>query len=700
MPDNTSIKVAKNYFVAFFNGKKAKNEVFQYNFNDSFFDEFFVENIDNGSRIIIKTKRGYVPAFKSDNKTITIRAILKPKKRVSNGRSYGKIPSNLIAVPFYSSPSIFKKSGQNGEVSYDETLFFTGVKFFANKNYTYARQFFKEIIDKYKSSDFYVSSYFLLGDCYKNMNQNQKALDTYKQAIALSPKNDTVAQTLFSMADIYKNMKFYFQARSIYKSVAKDYANTKWGELARYLLAKSYYDEKRFNKALNLLLNIDKSNRYYSLGMLLAAEIFIKQKNDAKAVLAYYSMSNNLRSIDISKYYRELIDVAEALCRFNDYKGAKEIFSYVGESDYTVILENLYIGQMKCDIDRGDYGDLNKKADYLIKNSKNKKIVKEAKKLLDEEKLEQGNIGKDAINRILDKYANDPEIASLALYVFAKKNYRDNNYEEAANYLLKLKKLYPASIYNKKAEPMAINSINRLLNDFYLYPDKEKLDFIYDKTVGLNAYKADMCRLCLALSVMREIDRMKDILPYIKNKNCKGALYAKYYIEKGEDKKAIEFAGNIESEKPYIYYVDIAIGDINYFKGSYDKAVEFYKQALGVDNKLVKNYAYLRIADTLYTDKKYVDSMSYLKHVKIKAYQNKAEYLKAMDLYNIGRYEAAIKLFKGLSNSLKYQELSLFYAAVSSIKLNKEKNAEKYFKKLKNAYPNSEYIKALKALLQ
>ncbi len=594
----------------------------------------------------------------------------------------------------------FGKGSENKESSYDESLFFTGIKFFANKNYTYAIQFFKEIVNKYPNSGFYVSSYFLLGDCYKNMKEYQKALDIYKKAIMLSPKNDTVAQTLFDMADIYIKIRFYSQARRIYNSVIKNYATTKWADKALYLLAKLYYDEKRYDKALKILLNIEKNNSYYSLSMLLAAEIFIKNNNDAKAVLAYYSMSSKLSDINIEKYYKELIDVAEALCRFNDYTGADDIFKYVENYHNMDVLESVYIGQMQCDLNRGNYTDLKQKGEYIIKNSKNGKRIKEAKKLLDEAKLQKGNVSIDTINNILNKYANDPEIASLALYVYAKKNYKNNNYKEALKYLLKLKRLYPSSGYNKKALPIASKSINKLIEDFYKYPDNEKLDYIYKTVVELNDYKANMCRLAIALTITNQIDKMHGILPYIEDKNCKGVLYAKYYIEKGEYKKALEFAGNIEPKKPYIYYVNMIIGDVNFFKGSYKKATEFYEQALGIKDKLIKECIYLKIANSMYLNKDYTSSVEYLKKVSMKIYQNKANYMEAVDLYSMNKYNEAIKIFKTLSNNLSYKERALFYIAMSYIKTNNPKKAKIYFKNLNNGYPDSEYIKLLKVLLQ
>ena len=696
-PNNAAFKVKDNYFLAFFKGKRVKKEVFQDDFKDVLFKGFFVENINNGLRIIVKTSSKYKPVYSVDNDTVIIKAHLKQKKKDSI--VYKKIPSTLTAIPFYISDKVFMKKNTQESASYDESLFFMGIKMFANKNYSMAAQFFKEIIDKYPQSSFYASSYFLLGDCYKSAKNYQKAIDVYKKAIQISPKNDTVAQTLFSMAEIYANMKFYLRVRSIYKSIMKDYANTKWSDKAGYMLAKSYYDGNKFDKALNILLNTKKNSSYYTLSMLLSSEIFIKENNDAKAVLAYYSMSDKLNSIDIQNHYKELIDVAGALCRFSDYSSADAIFKYIETSVNNDITEKSYIGRMRCDLDKSDYDDLKNRADYIISNSKNSKNIFEAKKLLDEAKLKKGDVNKDTIDKILNKYANDPDVAALALYVYAKENYKNGEYKKAVSYIIKLEKFYPSSPYNQKTNTVANKCIDKLLDDFYRYPNRQNLDFIYNSVIHLNAFEADMCRLAVALSATDKIGSMNKILPHIKDKNCRGAMYAKYYTEKGNNKKALEYVGNIEKSTAYIYYVDIVMGDVNYFKGCYGKAAEFYKKSLKITNKLVKNYISLKIAHTLYASKKYEQSIQYADRVKIELYRNKARYLKALDLYCLNRYKKSISELEGIVDDLNYKERALFYISLSYIKLHDKANANRYLKKLRDAYPDSEYIKTLKVLL-
>jgi TolA-binding protein len=698
VPKKVHIFSKDRYFVALFEAQKAKKELFQESLYDKYFDGFFVENLKSGSRIIIKTKKGYTPEFDNTSNKIVVRAKL-IKRKIKKPSIKKSVPETFAAMPFYISDRVFIKKRSQTEASYDETLFFTGVKMFANKNYSMAAEFFKEIIKKYPNSKFYISSQFLLGDCYNGEKEYAKAIQVYNQAIKLSSKNTTVAQTLLNIADIWVERKYYSKARDIYKSVMKDYASSRWGYEAQFLLAKTYYEQGRFKKAEEMFVGIDKKSEFYSTAFLLAAECFIKEKDDARAVLAYYSASKRLDSINTVKYYKELTDVALALCRFNDYKAASNIFDKLEKEKVQDITEESYLGRMECDLSKGDYEDLNNRAELIIHSSKNKERIKRAQKLLDKSKLKSGKLNQKGIEKILKKYKDQPDIASLALYVYAKKSYRNKHFKTAIDYLIKLKKLYPASKYLKESKPMAKDSINMLLNDLYTSPSKQALDYIYDAVITLNRYDADMCRLSIAMIAFNSIENLSKILPYAKNKNCKKALYAKYYIERGYDKNALEALDDVDKVKPYIYYVDMVMGDINYFKGAYDSAASFYRKALSIDISMLKDYVKIKLADALLLSNNYKDSLKYL-NVSLKIYKNRILYIKGMDYYNLKNYKESIINFKQLSNILEYKEKALFYIAISYIKLKDMKNAKVYFNKLKLKYPKSNYLRTLKVLME
>ena len=689
--------VRGRYFVAYFPGKLLKKELFGRNLNDRYFHSFYLENNDNSSQIVIECNRGYIPSYKIDNTTVIVEA-LKEKKNRGNGKRLIPPPVSLLATPFYVSENTFSPV-ERSKVSYDETLFFSGVRAFYIKNYQLAAAFFREIINKYPESPFFISAYFLLGDCYRNMNNYDLALRTYTKAIKLAPKNGAVVQTLFSMASIYEKKKMFMAARNIYYRVIKDFAGTKWAEEAKFLLGLSYYKENRCRNALDRFLNIDKGSEYYPLSMLLAAECFYRMKDYAKTVLAYYYMSNRMNSIDPKVYYKELGDVGVALCKFEDYKQAEKVFDYMESTRVESIVEYSYIDRMKCDLKKGDYDDLDLKGAYILKHSKNAKLRKEARKLMDEAKLKRGQVSEKTIDEIMAKYRNDPDVVSLALYVYAKKNFMDKNCKKTLKYLVKLKKLYPDSEYNKEGSKMAAECINKMLEQFYKQPSLGEINYLYSVAALLKPKGADLCKLSWGLVFAGETGMVEKIMHLISDDECKSAVLAKFYVEMGNNMKALDIVNKLKRFPPYVYYIDMVFGDINYFNGDYNKAITLYENALKIKNKLMDDYLRLRIAKSWFGLGKYDRAIKVLDNITVSIYSDEVIYLRGLSLYKMGKFKDAIELFENLLNNLKYKEQVLFYLTMAYHKLNEKKKSMEYFNQLKRFYPNSEYLKVLEAVL-
>ena len=697
MPSNCKTYKRGRYAAVYFPGKILKKEFFSFDLKDSRFLDFQVENFDNASQIVITCRDGFVPSFSKEKGKIIIKAIPYKIQKVRH-ESFLAVPKDMVALPFYVSENTFSPI-KNVKPSYDETLFFSGIRAFYINNYQLAAAFFKEIIKKYPQSHFFISAYFLLGDCYKKMKQYNLAIATYNKAIQLAPKNDAVAQTLFSIADIYQKRKRFMAARQIYKKIKKDYAGTSWAFKANFMLGFSYYKENRCSQALKYFLNIQKENSYYPLSMLLSAECFYRKKDYARSVLAYYYMSNKLNTIDVKKFYKELGDVGIALCEFEDYKESEKIFSYLESSKDPAIVEFSYVNRMRCDLKKGDYDDLNYRGKYILKFSKNAEYRELAKKLMDEAKLKKGQVSKKMIDEIMAKYKNDPEVVSLALYVYAEKNYRDKNCFEALDYLAKLKKMYPDSEYNKKADNIASECINRIVDDFYKNPNVETIEKAYNFAAVLEPKKANLCRLSWAMIFSGKVGSVEKIMYQIKDEECKDTVIAKFYVEMGNDVKAASIVNGLAKIKPYVYYIDMIFGDINYFNGDYKKAYELYKNGLKIDIPLMQDYLKLRIAKSLLEIDDCLSALDYLKQIKAKIYNDEVEFLKGRCLFKLKRYKDAIETLLNLSNNLAYREKVLFYVALSYLNLNNKKKANEFYQKLKRYYPHSQYLKVLESLM-
>ncbi len=648
--------------------------------------------------IVVECNEGFTPEFEIKGDSVVVEPVPKVGVFKKNQENLIPPPKSMLAIPFYVSENTFSPVKQT-KASYDETLFFSGVRAFYIKNYQLAAAFFKEIVLKYPRSPFFISAYFLLGDCYKNMNNYDLAIKTYNKAIELAPKNSAVAQTLFSMAKIDEKKNMFMAARNIYNRILRDYTGTKWADKASFMLGYSYYLENRCRQALKHFLNIPKANSYYPLSMVLSSECFYRVKDYAKAVLAYYYMSNKLDSINPTKYYKELGDVGVSLCKFEDYKEARKVFDYLESSGNELILEHSYIYRMKCDLKKGDFDDLNYRGKYILKYSKDEVLRKQARKLMDEAKLKKGEVSKKTIDEIMARYRNDPEVVSLALYVYARKNFRDGNCDEALKYLVKLKKTYPNSDYSSKGDDIAAKCINKMLGQFYANPSRNLIEQLYKTSLILKPKKANLCKLSWGLIFSYKVGEVEKIMHLIKDNECRQSVIAKFFIEMGDNVKALNIVNNLQKVEPYIYYLNMIFGDVNYFNGDYEKSVSLYENALKVKNNLMDDYLRLRIAKSMMQLKEFNKARQVLESVKTSIYINEVTFLEGLCLYKKGDYKNAIETFKNLINNLDYKEKVLFYLAMSYYKLNDKSNAMKYFKELKLNYPNSDYLRVLKVLM-
>ncbi len=648
--------------------------------------------------IIVKCNKGFVPEFEIKGNSVVVEPIPKIGNFKKNQENLIPPPQSMLAIPFYVSENTFSPV-EKTKASYDETLFFSGVRAFYIKNYQLAAAFFREIVSKYPKSPFFISAYFLLGDCYKNMNNYDLAIKTYNRAIELAPKNSAVAQTLFSIAKIDEKKNMFMAARNIYNRIIRNYMGTKWADKALFMLGYSYYLENRCREALNYFLNIQKKNSYYPLSMILAAECFYRVKDYAKAVLAYYYMSNKLKDVSPVKYYRELGDVGVALCKFEDYKEAGKIFDYLESVHSEDVLEHSYIDRMKCDLKKGDFDDLNYRGKYILKYSKEKPLKNEAKKLMDEVKLKKGEVNEKTIDEIMAKYRNDPDVVSLALYVYANKNFRNGDCNEALKYLVKLKKIYPNNDYTLKGNDIAAKCINKMLKQFYADPSTNLIEYLYKNSLILKPKKANLCKLAWGLIFSHKVGEVEKIMHLISDNECRQAVIAKFFIEMGDNVKALNIVNSLQKVEPYIYYLNMIFGDVNYFNGDYKKAVSLYENALKVKNNLMDDYLRLRIAKSMIQLKEFDKAKQVLGRIKTSIYLNEVTFLEGLCLYKKGDYKNAIETFRNLINNLSYKERVLFYLTMSYYKLNDKKNAMKYFKELKRNYPNSDYLRVLKVII-
>lgn len=693
-----TISYQGSYAIFAFSGKKANKEIYKTNIKDRYFSEILVQNTFIGSRIVVKTKKGYVPKAVKNKNAIVIDAIEMKEKEKKPHIVYNPVPRDMIAQPFFVSDDIYKPNTHKKEKSQAGALFYSGVNAYNDKNYSLASTFFKEIIDKYKNSKFYIGSHFLLGDCLKNLGDYENAIEVYKKAIHLSHKNDAVAQTMFNIADIYNKERHKQQERSMFKKII-DYYGDSWADKARFFLGINYLNSSNYKQANLVFSSISSKSPYFTAGTLLSAYSYHIEGNDAKAMLLYYKINGNLENIDVKKYENELISIAEVLCLFKDYKESNRIFSYVGSSG-GALSDNLYLGYLKCDLFMGNYDDLQQKYEYLVSHSKNLSNIKKAKNLIDKAKLLQGKIGKEDLSNILQRYKNDKEMMPFLLFVYTKNAFEDEQYKIALKFMSELKKMYPKSVYNNRLKDIGFKSVEALFKKYKNDLKKGDLLYIYNKMVALSIYGDYSCDVAKNLIIFDQFDYAHNLSQFIHSSSCKFFVEAKYNVEKGNYNDALKLINSASKDVNQIPYINIIFGDISYYKSQYNKALEFYKKSYaGLKSKLLKDYVHIKIADVYVGMRKYQMAIDELSAVKDRILKNKAEYAKSISYYNLSKFQYAVKGFQKLLNDKQYEESSLFYLSLCYINLNNFKKANSYFDILKKKYPQSDFIGKLKVLM-
>ena len=151
------------------------------------------------------------------------------------------------------------------------TVLGQGIDFFQNKEYEKAAKCFKQAAALSPSSDNSASAYNYLGLAYINLEDTDKAINTYKEAIRLYPADETFHRAL---GDIYLQEKMHEEALEQYEAAVN--LNSNDAE-ARYSLGQSYITAGKLDKAgkqFKEVVRISPANAsgYYGLGQVARAE--------------------------------------------------------------------------------------------------------------------------------------------------------------------------------------------------------------------------------------------------------------------------------------------------------------------------------------------------------------------------------------------------------------------------------------------
>lgn len=203
---------------------------------------------------------------------------------------------------------------------------------------------YQEAIAEYKKiNPPTADSYMGIAAAYQSLKDNAQAINYYKKAMELAPKNDELP---FYIASIYANSNDFVNAKQYLEiALSKNPLNRQAKELQKYITDKEteglltqavgLYDSQKYNEAITMfgkILQVNPANAtvyYYRAMAYDALSDFNKAINDYKSVLkyapemaiAYYSLGVDYDSIKnyqaAKENYKKYV---QATLEDNDYK--------------------------------------------------------------------------------------------------------------------------------------------------------------------------------------------------------------------------------------------------------------------------------------------------------------------------------------------------------------------------------------------
>ncbi len=197
-----------------------------------------------------------------------------------------------------------------------------GLAIIAKGNKAYRLQNFEEAKSFYEQAKRYLPNdgapYFNIGQCHRRLGEDDKAMELYREALAVDPKYGD-AHNL--MGFVFENKKNYSEAlKSYMKAVKYNPKNSKYLFRVAYLL---HYKLERFDEALSyyekvIQLRPEDVETYFNIGYL-----YYKQDKD-KLAMSYFA-----KTIEIDPgYYRGFSYIGYIYYNKGNYREARKQFDF------------------------------------------------------------------------------------------------------------------------------------------------------------------------------------------------------------------------------------------------------------------------------------------------------------------------------------------------------------------------------------
>ncbi|MFH1692073.1 MAG: tetratricopeptide repeat protein [Candidatus Omnitrophota bacterium] len=218
----------------------------------------------------------------------------------------------------------------------DKVLFWLGEVYFKGRDYRRAGEFYKQVIDHYKNSHYFVLAYKALAQAQIDDGKFQEALETYNQILSITHDPLVNQEAFFGICESLYRMKDFSRLRKELEDFIKKYPQSMILGRAFFYLGEADFYLGQYEEAIQAYQSVGEFSsdpQQISLARLGIGWSFLKQKKYKQAKELFSLFENELQSpgIVLGKAVLEtgLGNYEEALKLFDDVIAIDKAQEYI-----------------------------------------------------------------------------------------------------------------------------------------------------------------------------------------------------------------------------------------------------------------------------------------------------------------------------------------------------------------------------------
>ena len=572
-------------------------------------------------------------------------------------------------------------------------------------DYNNAVKYYDQLLTYHKNSVLAASSQIRIGICYFKLKDYQSSIVELKSPKLINLSDEMYSESIYLLATAYYRVGEYADAEKSYLEVLKKFSTSKYVNEAKYGLAWTYFQQKKYNEAYMQFDELSVNSDSISIKSLFwKGECKRYQGNNNEANAVYKEFLEKYPNDPLAQQVQYQLGIVYFNSDNTDL--ATRYLISANASQDSVLKGKSFTMLGEIELNKGNYKTAQNYFEIVLDNKGAEKSVrkrallglgialshlndnKNALKYLNELDSVDSNFEiqklnffiaenhfalnnfTEAINRYNNAIGNDVDINSQALYGKAYSYFNSGDYENAA---------YQFSDYLKKY------SQNKRITDVRLR--------LADSYFGSKNYAA-------ASKIYEELfnaDAKLSTNPYARYQ------YAQALYKSGKTNEAINEFNSIQEKFPNSEYAEVSlytIGWIHFQKKDYVKAIAQYNAIMSKYSQTkLKPIIFYSIGDAQFNSEKYDSAI--VNYEKVLSQFPSSSYV--FDAVNGIQYSYVAKgnpdkaisflgEFVSKNPSLNYSDQLLFKKGEIYYSLRQYDKAKTEYLSFSSSYPNSKLV--------